>query len=304
MIERLDGIRETVNYKENTHLRLYDNTEVEDYPAHWHKPLEIIMPIDGDYFVTINNVEYTLHPYDIMFICPGVIHKLSAPKEGHRIIFQPDLSVIQTIYGLDSIISFMHPATIFNADTAPQIHDQLIVIIQEIADEYLGGSDFIIPSEMKRESSPIVSENNLTELSIYSKFIKMITLIGRHHIQVVEQKSPNIDKQQEYIEKFMSICSYIDVHFSEDLSLDDIAAMSGYSKYHFSRLFHNFTNMPFYKYVNWKRISHAEQLLGDPNLSTTEIAMQSGFSSQSAFIRMFKNRNGCTPTDFRKMHSE
>ena len=102
----------------------------------------------------------------------------------------------------------------------------------------------------------------------------------------------------------MNICTYIDNHFSEDLSLEEIAEMSGFSKYHFSRLFHDFTNMPFYKYVNWKRISYAEQLLSDPELSATQVAIQSGFASQSAFIRMFKNRNGCTPTDFRKMQQE
>ena len=36
MIESLDGIFETVNYKKSTTLKLYDNTEYEDYPMHWH----------------------------------------------------------------------------------------------------------------------------------------------------------------------------------------------------------------------------------------------------------------------------
>ena len=99
----------------------------------------------------------------------------------------------------------------------------------------------------------------------------------------------------------MTVCDYIDVHFAEDLLLDEIASMSGFSKYHFERLFKEFTNMSFYKYVNRKRISHAEQLLGDNSLSITDVAIQSGFSNQSSFIRMFKIMNGCTPTDFRRM---
>lgn len=304
MIEKLEGIRETVNYMENTHLRLYDNDEAEDYPAHWHKPLEIIMPLEGEYYIQVNNEDYILQPMDIAFICPGVIHKLSAPPSGRRLIFQPDLSIIQVIHGLDSIISFLYPISIFTKENTPLIHDELVSIILEIADEYLSGSDSVVPLVQKRQPSHIVSENNLTEIAIFSKILRMITLIGRHHIQIVEQKSPNINKQQEYIEKFMNICTYIDNHFTEDLSLEEVAEMSGFSKYHFSRLFHDFTNMPFYKYVNWKRISYAEQLLSDPNLSATRIAISSGFSSQSAFIRMFKNRNGCTPTEFRKLHKE
>lgn len=304
MIEKLEGIHETVNYLENTHLRLYDNDKTEDYPAHWHKPSEIIMPLEGEYYIHINNIDYVLKPNDIAFICPGVIHKLNAPIIGRRIIFQPDLSILQSIHGLDSIVSFLYPISVFTEENAPLIHSELVQLVLDIADEYLSGSDAVVPLVQKRKPSHVVSENNLTELAVFSKVLRMMTLIGRHHIQIVEQKSSNINKQQEYIEKFMNICTYIDNHFSEDLSLEEIAEMSGFSKYHFSRLFHDFTNMPFYKYVNWKRISYAEQLLSNPELSATQVAIQSGFASQSAFIRMFKNRNGCTPTDFRKMQQE
>lgn len=36
MIESLNGIFETINYKQSTSIKLYDNDEYEDYPAHWH----------------------------------------------------------------------------------------------------------------------------------------------------------------------------------------------------------------------------------------------------------------------------
>ena len=45
MIEHLDGIHETVTYKENSSLRLFVNTDCEDYPIHWHTPMEIIMTV-------------------------------------------------------------------------------------------------------------------------------------------------------------------------------------------------------------------------------------------------------------------
>lgn len=80
--------------------------------------------------------------------------------------------------------------------------------------EYLGSSDTFVHPSQKREKNPVVSENNLTELMIYSKVLKMITLIGRHHIQSVEQKSPNIDKQQEYIE-IMCLSIYSRAAFHE-----------------------------------------------------------------------------------------
>ena len=84
--------------------------------------------------------------------------------------------------------------------------------------------------------------------------------------------------------------------------LDDVASLAGFSKYHFSRLFKNFTGLSFYKYLNKKRIEQAEKLLVDPALSITEVALQSGFSSLSAFIRMFKLIKDCTPTEFRSLY--
>ncbi|MBQ0027123.1 MAG: helix-turn-helix domain-containing protein [Lachnospiraceae bacterium] len=301
MIENLKGIHETVIYKENTHLMLYDNTQYEDYPAHWHRPVEIIMPIDGTYSVIINNTTYNLNPNEIIMIAPGVIHILKAPPTGRRIIFQVDLSPINDIFGLNSIVSFLAPASVFTKDTAPQIHEELVALINDSAKEYLGSNDLNVINRMRQESSPIVSENNLCELSIYSKVIRMFTLIGRHHLQRVQSETRSTVKQQEYIGKLMTVCDYIDTHFAEELQLDDIATMSGFSKYHFERLFKEFTNLSFYKYVNRKRISHAEQLLANNSLSITDVAIQSGFSNQSSFIRMFKIMNNCTPTDFRRM---
>ena len=84
---------------------------------------------------------------------------------------------------------------------------------------------------------------------------------------------------------FLSICEYIDAHCTEDITLDEIAKIAGFSKYHFTRLFKQFTNNTFYKYLNQKRIELALTFLADPNISVTEAAMQSGFTNPSTFIR-------------------
>ena len=61
MIETLNGIFETVNYKQNTSIKLYDNDQYEDYPPHWHTTMELIMPMDNIYTVECNNQTFTLH---------------------------------------------------------------------------------------------------------------------------------------------------------------------------------------------------------------------------------------------------
>ena len=82
MIEILDGIREIANFKEGMHLCLYDNDNVEDYPPHWHAPIEIIMPIENTYRAVCDNVEYMIYPDQILLINSGVIHSLFAPPSG------------------------------------------------------------------------------------------------------------------------------------------------------------------------------------------------------------------------------
>lgn len=114
-------------------------------------------------------------------------------------------------------------------------------------------------------------------------------------------KHPSADasnsRQKDYLDKFLYITNYINEHFAEDLSLEQIADLAGFSKYHFTRLFKQYTDTSFYKYLNQKRIDYAKTLLLDPNLPVLDVALQCGFSSLSAFLRMFKQLNMCTPTE-------
>ena len=106
------------------------------------------------------------------------------------------------------------------------------------------------------------------------------------------------------MDKLLAICHYINEHFTENLTLEEVASLAGFSKYHFTRLFRQYADTSFYKYLNQRRIDHAKTLLLDPGLSVIEVALASGFSSLSAFLRMFKLLNHCTPTEYRSMYRD
>ena len=91
MIETLNGTHETVNYRENTNLRIYDNTQFEDYPTHWHSPIEIIMPVQNNYRIEYCDQTLSLREGDVMILCPGVLHHLF-PAEGRRYIIQAEIN--------------------------------------------------------------------------------------------------------------------------------------------------------------------------------------------------------------------
>lgn len=101
------------------------------------------------------------------------------------------------------------------------------------------------------------------------------------------------------METVMSACNYINQHYQEQLSLEEVAEVSGFSRFHFTRIFKQCMDMTFYEYLNQIRISNAEELLSTTTQSITEIAMNSGFSSISAFNRTFKSLKGCAPSVYR-----
>lgn len=286
MIESLNGIFETINYKQSTSIKLYDNDEYEDYPAHWHTNPEIIMPTENIYTVECYNQIITLREGDIVLICPGCIHTLYAPEKGRRIIFQADINPLRFMKEIETLVTIISPLIVITPEDFPSIYDKVKSLLLEIKNEYLSSS------------------TSFSEVSIYSKTLEIITLIGRSRATAgMETPSPDAPrKQEEYIEKFIEICNYISAHCSDELNLEAVASMSGFSKFYFSRLFKQFTNVSFYKYVNQKRIEKAAEMLTEPNISITNVALSCGFESLSSFIRMFKIVKGCTPTEFRNMY--
>lgn len=92
---------------------------------------------------------------------------------------------------------------------------------------------------------------------------------------------------------------YINDHYRENISLDDIAEFVNLSKYYFSRLFEKETGRPPWKYLIETRLRNAMQMLTHSHLSVEEIAFSCGFSSAAHFIRIFKEHTGFTPGTFR-----
>jgi transcriptional regulator GlxA family with amidase domain len=84
--------------------------------------------------------------------------------------------------------------------------------------------------------------------------------------------------------------------------LKDVAEIAHFSKYHFDRIFKEYTNHSFYQYLKRLRIKKAETLLLTPELPVTEVAMSVGFESITAFNKAFKEIKRCTPSEYKKLY--
>lgn len=281
----VENFYETVQYQQNSFVRIWFNEQNQGFAAHWHNALEIIMPLENYYDVDACNQSYHIQPEEILIIPAGEMHTLYAPETGQRFIFQFDVSVFSNINGYHAIQSIMTSCLHITKYTYPHIYNSVRQLLMQMNNEYFGSSEF-------------------RELSIHSYLTKLLVIVGRELANGTALFShTRIYKQKEYIQKFENVISYIDNHYIENLSLDAMASYSGFSKYHFSRLFKQYTNFTYHEYLIFRRIKAAEELLNHPSLSVTEIALQSGFSSISSFNRIFKQKKGCTPSEYRAAYT-
>lgn len=89
-------------------------------------------------------------------------------------------------------------------------------------------------------------------------------------------------------------------HLADVLDVETLAAASGYSRWHFTRLFEEASGMTPGKYVTDLRMRAALRMLQNTHWSIKEIAVACGYMDPSYFCKVFKNVHGKSPGDFRK----
>ncbi len=281
MIKHLSGDYETVEYDRTRFVMLYDNTDNETYPVHWHNAPEIIMPLENNYTVITGGQTYVLNENDIIIIPSGELHLLPAAK-GRRLIFQCDDNVLGKNLALHAVTPAVSGVMLITPES--EIHQAAHEYMLEIYHDYF-------------------SDDPLADTKLYRRLIDMLITIREHQLSMNSTVIPQADEDPaEFEEKFNKVIKFINLNYMNEITLDTLADIAGYSKYHFSRIFKQYCSMSHVKYINRRRIKAAEGLLFDPELSINEVAHLSGFSSLATFNRVFKEFKLCTPSEFKKLY--
>lgn len=285
MIEILHGARETIVYDEKISVKPYYNNQNENYPNHWEPSFEIIMPIKNIYTVIIEDNPIVLQPNDLLIISPGMLHRILAPNVGVRYIMLFDSVMFSDISGLESLNTMFYPFVHYTKESFSCL-DIMNQCMDNIYKEYY-------------------SDDPLKYAAIYTNLLNLIMTAKRNEVnRVIDASTLKDSKSHKYLNKFVHICKYIEDNCCEDITIQELANLSGFSYSHFIRLFKQFTNMTYYSYLNQCRINLAKRLLASkPNLSITEISMQSGFASIATFNRLFKKQVKCSPSQYRNLQT-
>jgi AraC-like DNA-binding protein len=95
--------------------------------------------------------------------------------------------------------------------------------------------------------------------------------------------------------------SYMHEHYTEKLTLDEVAGHVFISPPYLSKVFAEEMGHNFKHHLNTIRIDRAKDLLTDPHLSLTDIALSLGYGDQSYFTKVFKKHIGVSPRKYREM---
>lgn len=94
--------------------------------------------------------------------------------------------------------------------------------------------------------------------------------------------------------------NYINEHYTNPIKISELCSMIKLSRGHFTKIFKNITDKTPIEYINQVRIEHSKDLLVTTSLHIKTIAMQTGFSDEFYFTRVFKQYEGCSPSQYRQ----
>lgn len=278
----------SVEFPYNTYLCSIprDFTQV---PLHWHDEMELIVIQKGSGCVSVDFRSETVFAGDIVIILPGQLHSISQkesqPMEYENILFRPSM-----------LISGAHDLCAENY-ILPLIHAQL------------SPDTFLTPEcSYYSESSACIreidrlcaSQPNGYQLAVKGWLFQFLFYLICH-----QKEQPSFSRAQEkHLKKMKCILTYMEEHFSEPISIEEMANLIYYSKSHFMKFFKTYTGKGFTEYLNDYRLNHAAQLLSTSDLPLIEIAASSGFENLSYFTRIFKREYGITPGKYRAVKQQ
>lgn len=114
---------------------------------------------------------------------------------------------------------------------------------------------------------------------------------------VVKNEGSATDSELE--RKLKTVLSYIREHYTETMSIEELAGVCHFSQAHFMSFFKKFAGMTCVEYINHYRLSRVAAALAQSDQPVMEAAMENGFHNISYFNKLFRKEFGVTPREYR-----
>lgn len=180
-------------------------------------------------------------------------------------------------------------------------------LLSHIAQSYPISTPTLLELYDKTSELQVVTEETQEQLKTLLRFLLAPYLQRGGGAVLVEsqEEDPNSardprkpqTKPQEAVDQALR---YLQAHFRENISLEDVASHVHLNPTYFSTLFKQQVHRSFRDQLNALRIQESQRLLRETSNSIIEIASAVGFPDQSYFSKVFKKRTGQTPKEYRQ----
>ena len=254
-----------------------------EVPSHWHNEMEIIYIKKGRGTVSLDMTSLYVEAGDIIIVIPGQLHSISQldkyTMEYENIIFSTEMLISKMSDTLET--EFFIPLLSGNIaikhliTTDDEIHNDLALCLNK--------ADNICKTFPKGY-----------KLALKACLYEFFYILFTNADEISETKS------NKNIDRIKNILNYIEANFKNEISIEEIANVCGFSSSHFMKFFKKNMGDSFINYLNDYRLSMAARTLLSSDDNIIDIAADCGYDNLSYFNRIFKKKYGVTPSAYRK----
>jgi xylan 1,4-beta-xylosidase len=131
----------------------------------------------------------------------------------------------------------------------------------------------------------------------------IVALLLRHFCENISSESPKNETSSDYnrnYDRLKKVLSFVNEHYAESPSLNEIAEIVYVSPYYLSHFFTQAMGMTYLQYLNYVKVTMAKQSLAATDDAVIDILSRSGFANTKTFNRVFREIVGCSPSEYRK----
>jgi AraC-like DNA-binding protein len=239
--------------------------------------------ISGDVSLEISGMVSPLNQNDIFFISPSNKYKLSGSADA--VVNAVSLNFANS----SAVTQDFIPQSIIRALVNGNCTHFTVISPEEDGYDTINNCMAIVT---KAENE----KGDFFQLQVYAKMYELFyELFVNGYVRIIDAET----KSKKY-RALMRVTNYVDGHYTEGVSLEEVANATGISRYYVSHLFKELMGTTFVGYVNELRLNRAAMLLVTTETPIIEIASLSGFNNLSNFNRAFKLHFGKTPSAYRK----
>jgi len=269
--------------------RITDLQSVQILPYHWHKEFEIIYMTKGTALFQIDDECYEVKEGQAIFINGGRLHSgLSANN-------QP-CSYDAIVFELEALADFSDKCIEYLKD----IKMNRIIIRSYYTDENYWEQELL--HNIKEISTSLYKQEYGFHLAVKGRLLLLFSILLANGAYSTNIKG-NIPLT-ENVERMKIVIQYIQEHYQNKITIDELAAQLNMNRHYFCRFFKKITGITAVDYMNGYRADRAAALIEATSISIMEAGMEAGFDNFSYFIRIFKRFKNCTPSEYRKIQNE